>query len=329
MRRSMARLFVGPALLLLLVGAAAAAPGSNPTGPQPIVSAAHPVSADQRGHESRRARRRVRRHELPRRLERLPVGRLGHSRRVRLERGKRPAARRGDHCRGPGSQEYSAVDWDGQNFLVTWVGDGSLGGLRVYGARVSPAGQVLGQFTISGSVTLFANPAVAFNGTNFLVAWSQGDDIVANRVTPGGSVLDGTGFTVGDSAEFERSPDVGTDGTGSSSPGNSATAARTSCPWPHGSAVAGQCSIRTGSHSTSAPATRGCRASRSTARATSSPGANMIGGDVAGSRVTPAGTVLDPNGFPIAAGPTRESNPTVSWDGSVFETLWTDAPTLQ
>ena len=60
-----------------------------------------------------------------------------------------------------------------------------------------------------------AEPAVAFDGSNFLVVWTDGRNgscIYAARVAPQGTVLDPTGFVVSQGGSDRRFPAVGFDG---------------------------------------------------------------------------------------------------------------------
>lgn len=113
----------------------------------------------------------------------------------------------------------SAVGFDGTNYLVAWSESGS-SGAEIYGARVSPTGQNLGVFPITEAAPGFqAVPQIAFDGTNFLVVWSDfrgatdAEDVYATRVTPGGVVLDPTGIPIASSAHLERNPQLAFDGT--------------------------------------------------------------------------------------------------------------------
>ncbi len=71
----------------------------------------------------------------------------------------------------------------------------------VSAARVSPDGTVLdpGGFQVAGWARAEGDPAVASDGTNYLVVWDkspdlsgQNRDILAARVSPTGEVLDPT-----------------------------------------------------------------------------------------------------------------------------------------
>ena len=98
--------------------------------------------------------------------------------------------------------EGAAVASDGSGYLVTWAADDEETDLDVRGARVSGAGAVLDP---SGVTFVSATwdqwqPDVAFDGTNYFVAWndkrtSEVVDIYGTRVSPStGAALDGTGL---------------------------------------------------------------------------------------------------------------------------------------
>lgn len=331
MRRSMARLFAGPALLMLLAGAGTAASDSHSTGPQPVVSAAHAVSAVSAGSN----------------LTSPAVafdgtnylviwsdyrsggwdilGAFVSSEGSVLPPGEITIAG------GPGSQEYSAVAWDGHNYFVVWADGRPFVTQLIHGTRVTPAGVVLGRFPISGmSVSSFAYLALAFNGTNFLVAWDKDvngfDNILANRVTPAGTVLDGTGFVVADDAELERSPDVGTDGTNFLVTWQQRYSGANYMPFASRVSADGAVLDGAGLPLDLSPGDAWGTSAAFDGTAYTVAWAETNAGDLAGSRVTPAGAVLDPHGFSIAAGARLERSPTVSWDGGVFETVWVDSP---
>src|SRR6185436_8139873 len=63
-----------------------------------------------------------------------------------------------------------------------------------------------------------SDPAIAFNGTEYLVAWQElrgsDTDIYAARLTPAGVSLDGAGFLVSGATGFQLEPGVAASGSG-------------------------------------------------------------------------------------------------------------------
>src|SRR5215203_3118143 len=111
-------------------------------------------------------------------------------------------ARASTHVDGgaPGNQVTPALAFDGTKYLVAWHDRRS--GNDIYGARVSLAGAVLdpGGIPISTAPNPKGRPALAFDGTNYLVAWEDGRlgpvHIYAARVSSAGAVLDSGGIAI-------------------------------------------------------------------------------------------------------------------------------------
>ena len=89
----------------------------------------------------------------------------------------------------------------------------------IYGARVTPQGSVLDLdgFVISQAAFDQSSPTLAFDGTNFLVAWVDGRtgddyDIYGARVSLGGTMLDPDGFAISREVDWQWSPSAGFDG---------------------------------------------------------------------------------------------------------------------
>jgi len=119
------------------------------------------------------------------------------------------------------SQSYPAIASDGTNLLVVWS-DWRRGDGRVYGARVTPQGQVLDSagFDISRAPSCASSPDLCFDGTNYLAIWDDNrtlvwTDIYGARVSPQGTMLDSASFAITQSTGGRFSPSVVFDGANS------------------------------------------------------------------------------------------------------------------
>jgi hypothetical protein len=175
-------------------------------------------------------------------------------------------------------QLHPAVAWDGSSFLVVW-GDCRTGSYDVYGARITTAGMMLDSagFVISSAVRYQQTPALAFDGSNYLVAWvdtrsGTNADVYGTRVTPAGQVLDTEGIPVCSSAGLQHDPSVSFDGTN-------------------------------------------CLVVWDDSR-------NGNDDDIYGARVTPSGSVLDPEGIAVSQAAGHQYYPAVAFDGTNFLAVW-------
>jgi len=123
------------------------------------------------------------------------------------------------HGTAMGSQNASAVAFDGTNYLVVWADRRNDHDYDIYGTRVSPAGSVLDPAGIRISIAAGDQeaPAVAFDGTRYLVVWQDyrsGStyDIYGARVSTAGTVVDASGIAVTTAANSQQVPDVAFDG---------------------------------------------------------------------------------------------------------------------
>jgi hypothetical protein len=113
-----------------------------------------------------------------------------------------------------------AMASDGQDFLVVYtrhLGFDQLG--TIYGRRISGAGQLLGsEFQISPSLGNHIHPAIAFDGSNYLVVWQRnqagaggGEEataIAGARVTTSGVVLDPAAIAIAQGPGEQSYPSV-------------------------------------------------------------------------------------------------------------------------
>ncbi len=128
---------------------------------------------------------------------------------------------------GVGSKIMPAVAWSGTESLVVWVDDRHYEerDTDIYGRRVADDGTRLGfDFRISGknAVTAEIEPAVAWNGTGYLVVWEdmrdfadRGMDIRGRRVTAAG-LAEGKDFRISgtNATAPDHHPGVASDGAG-------------------------------------------------------------------------------------------------------------------
>ncbi|GEM_PF-2796881 len=117
------------------------------------------------------------------------------------------------------NQPHFSAAFDGTNYVVTWS-DRRSGLYRVYAARVSPDGTILdpeGVLVTSGSSLDQTEPAIAWNGTHYLVVWTElvttFTDIKAMRLTPTLARVDASPITLCNLDLDQNAPAVAWNGT--------------------------------------------------------------------------------------------------------------------
>ena len=228
-------------------------------------------------------------------------------------------------------QRYPAVAFDGTNYLVVWE-DFRGGTWNIYGSRVTPAGVVLDPegiaiSTAAGSQTY---PAVAFDGTNYLVVWDDSRSgtyhIYGTRVSKGGAVLEPGGIAISTAAYNQRYPAVafgGTDflvvweydlNTGYSDVYGTRVSS--------GGVVleAGGIPISTASFNQGWPDVAFDGTNYLVVWFDNRTGTSS--NDIYGARVTTGGLVLEPSGMTISAGLDDENHPAVAFDGTNYLVVW-------
>ncbi|MDQ1519846.1 MAG: hypothetical protein QOI55_919, partial [Actinomycetota bacterium] len=238
-------------------------------------------------------------------------------------------------------QKSPKVAFDGTNFLVVWDEVRSPATIDIRGTRVSPGGIVLDPgilniTTLPGFTNQETQPALAFDGTNYFVAWSDtrnglmNSDIFGTRVSPAGTVLDGTatGIPISTAANNQTQPAIAFDGTNylvtwSDNRSGDANIYGTRVS-PAGTVVDG---AATGfAISTAASAQNDSDLAFN--------GTNYLVAwldlrsgdwDIFGARVSPAGSVLDgvASGIPISTVPQQQDSPAVAFNGA-FLVTWRD-----
>ncbi|HEY6002414.1 MAG TPA: hypothetical protein VIV57_06025, partial [Anaeromyxobacter sp.] len=236
-----------------------------------------------------------------------------------------------------GEQQTPAVAFDGENWLVVFQDHRAGQYLNVYGARVRADGTVLDPdgIPIATQVDHQARPAVAFDGTNFLVVWADHRsgrqwDVYGSRVARDGTVLDADGIAISTAASHQLDPAVAFDGTNYlvvwqdlRSGEYDIYCARLS---PAGLVLdADGIAVSTAIHDQSAPAVVFDGTNHVIAWQDLRGG---IASDILAARVSPDGVVLDGSGIPVAAADGAQGAPALAFDGAYTLVLWTDAAAL-
>ncbi|MBW1806893.1 MAG: hypothetical protein JRJ87_01780 [Deltaproteobacteria bacterium] len=117
---------------------------------------------------------------------------------------------------------YSApeVEWNGADYFVVWSEDRGTSGSDVFAARVDSSGLVLdpGGSVVTNDDGEQVLPALAWNGSNFLVVWQDdrgvtGEVIQGALVTPSNEALGPFPVSLGWGIFEHRRPEVASDGT--------------------------------------------------------------------------------------------------------------------
>ena len=122
---------------------------------------------------------------------------------------------------GTNGESVPAVGYDGSNYLVVWQDTRGTLTYDLYGTRVKPDGTVLdvAGLAISTAAQSQFNPAIGFDGTNYMVVWEDarngygGADIYGARVKVDGTVLEPGGFLINAQAGLQRHPALSWDGS--------------------------------------------------------------------------------------------------------------------
>ncbi|WNG53648.1 hypothetical protein F0U59_01685 [Archangium gephyra] len=230
-------------------------------------------------------------------------------------------------------QGAPAMAHDGTNYLVVWQDARHGGRTDIYGARVSGAGVLLDPvgLPISKSGDQKAEPAVAHDGTNFLVVWSShfshlGGDIRGARVSSAGVLLDPSGIPISTAANTQRKPAVAHDGTNYLVVWQDS---RSGVFDIYGARVDGAGTVLDTSGIPLSTA-----ANEQLEPAVAHNGTNYLvvwqdsrSGvfDIYGARVSGAGTVLNTNGILISTAVNTQERPEVAYNGSDFVVVWEDS----
>ncbi|KQC14084.1 MAG: hypothetical protein APR63_06170 [Desulfuromonas sp. SDB] len=120
---------------------------------------------------------------------------------------------------GP-DRDQPDIAWGGNSYLVVWRIGNSPGEYNIMGTRVSSSGTVINtdEILISIAVNAQENPAVAFDGINYLVVWEDKQsgsdyDIYGCRIDTAGNILDTGGFILSSAPGDQILPSISFNGT--------------------------------------------------------------------------------------------------------------------
>jgi hypothetical protein len=123
-------------------------------------------------------------------------------------------------CTATQDQMFPVTAWDGENFFVVWQDKRTGNRWDIYGARVTPEGQVLdseGILVAKGKFYDQVSPNLSFDGENYLVIWrgkksSSAYSIYFKRVSKNGEVLDVNPIPINPSTRDQASPSIAFNG---------------------------------------------------------------------------------------------------------------------
>jgi hypothetical protein len=241
-----------------------------------------------------------------------------------------------------GEQRAPSVAFGGNDFMVVWDDsrESEDFGSDIYAARVSTSGKTLDTsgMPVSLAANTQRNVAAGTDGDAFLVAWTEqvkegNTDIWGARVSASGSILDPAGFWISSAGSYQFSPNVAYAesnylvvwGDRRYSPDDRIYGARVT----QGGVVLDRGGFMI------PPDLSGWLSDADVA----SSGSNYLvaftrtvglESDIIAARVTPAGQVLDPTGFPVCTEAHHGSlSPVVAFDGTNYLVAWFDQRRLE
>ncbi len=220
--------------------------------------------------------------------------------------------------------QHAAIAFDGTNYLVVWDDNRNSADSDIWGTRVSQAGAILDPLGIKivAGTGKQQNPTVAFNGTQYVVAWEDFKvvsgteaDIAAATVSTGGAVaqLGAVAATGVNETEPHLAGGSGTALLVWNANGDIRGAVRSS-----GAFGATQNIAATAASEINPAVALNPAGNYLVAWSEGSPGANLRG-----QFVTQAGG-LSGTVFDISAGAGTQQTPAATFDGTNFDVVWTN-----
>ena len=249
------------------------------------------------------------------------------------------------------SDRFAPAAVGGKDFLVVWQDGRDLGtsGNDIYAARVGTDGVVINANGIPVSTALNdqTSPAIAFNGTDYFIAWTDarnsatsGLDIYGTLLSTGGSVGSPNGTLLSSGASGEQHPTVAANGANYLVVWEDSRNADVSGIDLYGVRVStngapldlNAIPISTAAGDQLAPA--------ATALGFSPGGTDYFvvwqdqrntattGADIYGARISTGGSVLDAGGIPVSRGADDQLAPAIASSGAGYLAVWQDARNL-
>jgi len=235
-------------------------------------------------------------------------------------------------CDAAGYKYAVSVGFGDSLYLVAWADQRGGEGDDVYCARVTRDGRSLDPdgILVSDEMTYGPEPGVGWDGQNFLVVWQDDrngmdNDIYAARVSPAGIVLDPDGFAVDADTDAVRYPAVcfnGADylvvweGLNRVTWDADLYGALVS---PAGTITRPKFTVSSADYDQRMPA---IAHGPTSSLVTWQDGRVSGGSDIFAARITPAGTVLDPNGRRIGWTGNYEEMPRVVYGNGRYSVFW-------
>jgi hypothetical protein len=232
------------------------------------------------------------------------------------------------------------------DYLVVWLDERNLAttGQDIYGARVTTGGGVTDPsgFAIDTATNDQTTPVLAFNGSQYLVAWTDARnmatsdlDIYGALVSTSATVTPSEGFVISTGAADEEAPATASNGTNylvvwqdyrnSATSGADLYGVRVSTTGAVLDPTAIAISTAPGDQVSPYVATDGANY---LVVWEDYRNAETAGVDVYGARVTGSGTVLDPDGIPISTGDYDQLAPAAAAGLGGYLVVWEDGRNL-